>query len=189
MISKKYRTQGIFAAATFFAALMCFSPSPWAQSGDVKPPVPLAGSEDDGSISSANNLPFFHGPLRLKATIGDGPHGSAGSGSGDYDWWAIQMNSGWTVSVDLDAGDALGSGLDPVVGIYDSTPTLVADNDDFADLDSYLEFTAPSGGTYYIVVRGWGVGWQADPFDSGSGGGAASEGDYIMTIAFHAVQP
>ena len=190
MSGQKCSWCGVWVVGVALCTLVCSSPPAWAQYGDVKPPTTAAGVEDNGSLPTANVLTqFAHGPIRLKAVIGDGPYGSGGAGTGDYDWWGVSMNGGWTISIDLDATDALGSSLDPVVGVYDSTGALLAMNDDFWSLDSYLEFTAPSGGIYYVVVRSFGSLWQTDPFDSSSGGGVVTEGDYIMTLALHAVQP
>lgn len=190
MSGQKSSWHGVWVAALALCTLACFSAPALAQYGDVKPPTTLAGVEDNGSLPTANVLSqFAHGPVRLKATIGDGPYGSGGTGTGDYDWWGVPVNGGWTISVDIDAYDALGSALDSYIGVFDSTGALIKSNDDFWSLDSYLEVTVPSDGTYYVVVRGFGSDWQSDPFDSSSGAGVASEGDYIMTIALHAVQP
>src|SRR5262249_28169326 len=49
--------------------------------------------------------------------------------------------------------------------------------------DSFFHFLMPADDSYSVVVFGKGSGFQADPFDSASGGGAASEGGYQLTIA------
>src|SRR5262249_24754429 len=49
--------------------------------------------------------------------------------------------------------------------------------------DSLLQFLLPTDDSYSLVVFAKGSGFQADPFDPASGGGAASEGDYQLTIA------
>src|SRR5262249_32968917 len=57
------------------------------------------------------------------------------------------------------------------------------DNEFGHTTDSLLGFLIPADDNYSLVVFGNGSGFQADPFDPASGGGAASEGDYQLTIA------
>ncbi|MCA9006289.1 MAG: hypothetical protein KDA70_13545, partial [Planctomycetaceae bacterium] len=78
--------------------------------------------EDDGSITLANDLNLgLGGQVQiLGATIGNGPHGSSGTGTGDYDFFRIaglQAGAQLTISAE-DASQFFG--LDPVVGIYSS---------------------------------------------------------------------
>ncbi|MDJ0820525.1 MAG: M10 family metallopeptidase C-terminal domain-containing protein, partial [Paracoccaceae bacterium] len=69
--------------------------------------------------------------------------------AGDRDWVAISLTAGDTYTIALD-GVTL---LDPYLRLYDSTGTLVAFNDDSnpgVTLNSELQFTASTTGTYYI---------------------------------------
>jgi Bacterial pre-peptidase C-terminal domain len=155
------------------------------------PPRTIAAAEDDGSIPLANPTGLVtEGTdfVVFTARVGDGPHGSAGTGSGDYDHYRFAARAGQLLTVDSSAA-ALGSSLDTVMGLYDSSGTLLASNDDAFNnpvsghtTDSLLRFLVPADDTYSLVVFGKGSGFQADPFDSASGGGAASEGDYQLTI-------
>ncbi|MEX0586789.1 MAG: hypothetical protein WD176_09100, partial [Pirellulales bacterium] len=143
----------------------------------------VPSSEDDGAIPLANPTGVTTNfPVVGVGTIGDGPFGGT---SGDYDMYHVAAAAGDVIVVDVDA-DELDTGLDSVVGIYDSAGTLLAsnDDDDFS-FDSFLEFSAPFADDYYVVVRGFGSGFQADPFDSSSGGGVGETGDYIVRIGLN----
>ena len=153
--------------------------------------------EDDGSITLANDLNLGSGGQIqiLGNTIGNGPHGSSGTGTGDYDFYRIaglQAGERLTISA-VDATQF--SGLDPVVAIYSSSGTLLASDDDSGNfLDSFLTFTAPLDGDYYLMVggynTGYGIGFPDDPFDPASGSGvganASSEGTYNLTVSLNA---
>lgn len=148
------------------------------------PPTPVSNSEDDGSFLLANPTGLTAGTsISTSGTIGDGPFGAT---SGDYDHYAVTgVVTGDLITIDVDAG-SIGSSLDPCVGLYDSAGTLVDSNDDFDGLDSFLEFRATTPGDYSVVVRGFGAGFQSDPFDSSSGTGVGSTGSYNLTISLSA---
>jgi Ca2+-binding RTX toxin-like protein len=155
------------------------------------PPRTIAATEDDGSIPLANPTGLATSSsdfVVVSAHIGDGPHGSAGTGAGDYDHYRFAGRAGQLLSVGASAA-FFGSSLDTVIGLYDSSGTLLASNDDAFDnpasghtTDSFFHFLMPADDSYSVVVFGKGSGFQADPFDPASGGGAASEGDYQLTI-------
>src|SRR5262249_7306744 len=107
---------------------------------------------------------------------------------GDYDDYRFAARADQLLTADAIA-TLFGSSLDTVIGLYDSSGTLLASNDDAFDndsghtTDSLLQFLLPTDDNYTLVVFAKGSGFQADPFDPASGGGAASEGDYQLTIA------
>jgi C1A family cysteine protease len=72
----------------------------------------------------------------------------------DLDYYAFSGSVGDTVVIDVDAS-VLGSALDSYLYLYDTDGTSVlATNDDHGgSLDSYLEYTLPAYGTYYLKVR------------------------------------
>ena len=80
--------------------------------------------------------------------MGDGPHGSAGSGSGDFDVYSIVgAAAGQLVSADIESA---GSGLDSMVSLFDAAGTLLAFNDDESfpeNLDSKVLFSSPPPAT------------------------------------------
>jgi Ca2+-binding RTX toxin-like protein len=146
----------------------------------------ITATEDDGSIVLGNATGLVAGGsdrVLVRARIGDGPNGSAGTGTGDYDYYRVAARAGQLLTVDVNAYD-LGSSLDSVVGVYDSSGALLASNDDgtFASRDSLLHFLAPADDTYSVVVFDYGSGFQADPFDSASGGGVGHEDFYELNL-------
>ena len=139
--------------------------------------------------------------VAFAGNIGDGPNGSAGTGSGDFDIYELNLTAGDSITVDIDTASPTGA-LDPLVAIVDlaaappPTPFIIAFNDDdpFAtstNFDSFLEFTAFDNATYYVVVGGFRspAGGSANakiPSNlavSGSGPGFGSEGDYDIIIS------
>lgn len=143
-----------------------------------------AFAEDDGSIPLAGDpgITAFRSGARLSAQIGDGPHGSAGTGNGDFDFQKITAVAGQQITIDTDT--PVGP-LDTVVAIYDAAGTILAANDDSGGtFDSFLQFQVPVTGTYYALMSAFGIGtvFPDDPFDSGSGFGTGSEGPYDVTI-------
>ena len=118
------------------------------------------------------------GAITTTGRIGDGPHGSAGSGSGDFDVFALQTSAGLTITVDTRA-----STLDTLVALYNATGELVAlDDDGGGNLTSLLRYRVPTTGTYYALVSGF-FSLPEDPFDSGSGLGAGEEGNYSVIVS------
>lgn len=72
--------------------------------------------------------------------------------SRDTDWYSISLTAGTTYQIDL-KGAPSGSGTiaDPLVRIFNSSGTQVDSNDDGGTgLESLLQYTASSTGTYYI---------------------------------------
>lgn len=143
-----------------------------------------ANAEDDGSIPLAvdTGIGTIGNGVTTSGVIGDGPHGSAGSGSGDFDVYAVDAVAGQLIVAETET--PVGP-LDSIAIVFDASGTLLAANDDIdfpADTDSRVEFTVPTAGTYYVMITGY-FALPDDPFDSASGSGAASEGPYDLTIA------
>ncbi|MCC0069318.1 MAG: M10 family metallopeptidase C-terminal domain-containing protein [Rhodobacteraceae bacterium] len=73
--------------------------------------------------------------------------------NGDDDWIRIDLTAGDIVQIDL----AATTFFDPYLRLYDSTGTLIAENDDNGvSLNSSLTFQALSSGSYYISARSLG---------------------------------
>jgi hypothetical protein len=141
-----------------------------------------ANPEDDGSIplAGATGVGAGRRAIVTQATIGDGPHGSAGTGTNDFDFYSLQATAGQVVTVQTATPTGL---LDTLVALYTPDGTVVATNDDSGgSFDSLLKYEAPATGTYYAVVAAY-SGLPADPFDPASGDGGASEGPYTVTIS------
>lgn len=141
-----------------------------------------ATPEDDGSIplAGATGISATRRAIVTNATIGDGPHGSAGTGTNDFDFYSLQATAGQVVTVRT----ATPTGpLDTLVALYKPDGTIVATDDDGGGaFDSLLQYQVPATGTYYAVVAAY-SGLPADPFDPASGDGGAGEGPYTVTIS------
>lgn len=137
-------------------------------------------AEDNGSIPLAQRtgISARRAGVHVSARIGDGPHGRSGDGSGDFDVYRLTAHAGETITVDTDTPTG---NLDTVVLLYDPSGKLVAANDDSDGLDSRLAYRVPASGSFYVFVTGFLV-LPEDPFDSGSGSGAESQGPYSVTI-------
>jgi hypothetical protein len=138
-------------------------------------------TEDDGSIPLAadTGVSTFTNGAATTGVIGDGPYGSAGTGTNDYDFYKLTATAGQTVEV----ATATPTGtLDTVVLLYSADGTRVALSDDSnGSLDSDLKYTVTADGTYYAAVAGY-RGQPVDPFDSSAGTGGGSEGPYSVTV-------
>ncbi|MER7274145.1 hypothetical protein ABT369_06815 [Dactylosporangium sp. NPDC000244] len=148
----------------------------------VSPSALNPAAEDDGSIPLA--FEFGLGANRngfsTTGAIGDGPHGSTGDATGDFDFVKVHGHAGQR----LIAGTS--GALDTVVGLYDATGEIVAADDDSGPgLSSLLDFAIPATGDYYLMIAGYGLGtvFPADPFDSGSGLGTGREGAYNLDVS------
>lgn len=145
-------------------------------------------AEDDGSIPLSSTLGLTSGAaLIISATLGDGPHGSGGTGNGDFDFYEVLgLTSGQILSIDITTPFQGLADLDSFVAVWDSAGNLLASNDDEdffgGNFDSFLQFSAPSAGNYYISVGSFVADIPLDPFDSSSGLGFFSEGIYDITI-------
>lgn len=136
--------------------------------------------EDQGSIPLATQtgVPELREAVTVSSRIGNGPHGSQRSGSGDFDFFAVSAAAGETVFA-----STAGSRFDTVLVLYDAAGTIVDANDDFRDtLQSELATRVPAAGEYYLMVTGF-LSLPEDPFDSASGLGAQKEGRYDLSLS------
>lgn len=166
----------------------------------VQPASPfIQDPEDEGSIPIASETGLTAGnAIVVDGVIGDGAFGLAGTGTGDFDFYAIRgVSAGAIIVVDMDTEFPFAP-LDPAVAVYDATGQIVAFNDDGADangfsFDSFVLFEAPADGDYFVSIGTYGNPVLIDPFDSASGGGvcvaaidpfcgAGNEGPYTVTI-------
>lgn len=145
----------------------------------------IDSEEDDGSIPLANDTGIggSRDGVEVSAEIGDGPHGSSGTGSGDYDVYAVSGDAGQGLIAETSTPTGP---LDTMLAVYDADGNEVAFNDDSSGFDSRVSYTLPDDGTYYLLVTGF-FSLPDDPFDSGSGSGADSEGPYDLEISVQAL--
>lgn len=98
----------------------------------------------------------------------------------------FQIDAGEQVTIDIDA-DEFGSSLDSVLRLFDSAGNQVAVSDDTPapgenfSLDSYIDFTALSSGTYYVGISNF-SNFNYNPFVEGSGNPGSSSGNYDIEI-------
>ena len=96
--------------------------------------------------------------------VGDSFNGTLSS-TGDRDWVRVTLEAGTTYNIALNANT---SGLDTYLRVHNSAGTQIAFNDDGGSgVNSFLSFTATTGGTYYL--------------SAGSYNGA-STGNYTLSI-------
>ncbi len=149
-------------------------------------PVPAAEElapvpEDNGSIPLAGDS-GIDGVSAVTTTgvLGDGPHGSTGDGTNDFDVYSVDLEAGLSL-----VADTSGQTTDTILALYDATGELVAaDDDGGVGVASLLEYSAEADGTYYLLVGGYSPAGPLpeDPADSGSGAGGADEGPYDLAI-------
>jgi hypothetical protein len=150
---------------------------------DLRPPAEAIepAEEDNGSIPLAADTGIDSGsPASITTTgeIGDGPHGSDGDGTGDFDFYKLSATAGRTVIV-----DTAGSDLDTMVAIFSAEGEELAFNDDARDdFTSLVSLDLPADGDYFVLVTGF-FSFPEDPTDSGSGFEAGDEGPYELAIA------
>ncbi|MCH9651142.1 MAG: hypothetical protein K0U98_23160 [Deltaproteobacteria bacterium] len=163
------------------------------------PSAPLSRGpfvEDEGSIPLASETGLVAGSaVKVSGTIGDGPFGSSGTGSGDLDFYRIPaVEVGQLIVIDVDTPLPFGD-LDSFIGLYDSAGNSLALNEDEnggGSLDSFLAIPITVAGDYFLSIGGSLFPFASvlsDPFDSSSGFGVGSEGDYEVTIALEYGDP
>ena len=116
----------------------------------------------------------------------------------DVDLLRVELLQGTRITVDIDSVQYEPYNLDSYVRIFDADGVELATNndsnarDEFADptLESYLEFTAPANGVYYIGISGFGNELY-DPFvpESDAEGDGGDSGAYDITIVVGGVSP
>lgn len=72
---------------------------------------------------------------------------------GDSDFYCFTGGAGQVIAADVDAS-VDGSSLDSMLTLYDTDGIMVlAENNDFNGIDSYLEYPLPSDGVYFLRLR------------------------------------
>jgi len=140
--------------------------------------TPAADVNDTVATALAVNLPGDR-KVKIFQTVGD----NAG-GSGDVDMYSLVLQAGDQLTFDIDA-QVNGSGLDSYVRLFDSNGTLLVGNDDSNGRDSFLQYSVPANGTYFLGVNGCCNGYNPTVPNSGSGG---STGTYQLIITAWAWQ-
>ncbi|GAA0640691.1 beta strand repeat-containing protein [Brevundimonas lenta] len=153
----------------------------------------------NGSIATAFNLETITSTWSVleNPTIGvdSTPHTTAivETTIGQSEYFAVAIGAGQTITIDLDfgVGSLIGAPVDLVAELLDAGGNIVGASDDEAptsgglgsfprtagsqlSYDSYLTFTAPAAGTYYINVR---------PFGSGPGSTFTANNTFVLNVS------
>ena len=141
--------------------------------------------EDDGAIPLANEVTFdaLFQTVTYIAAIGDGPFGSSGAGSGDFDYYQLDLEAGQTIEGQITGADSSGSFVPVLIIIDENEVFTVAVDDPFDPVDGGLKFVAPVDGSYYAIVADVRIPRIPDTQDSGSGLGALGEGMYKLELS------
>ena len=143
----------------------------------------LVYREPNDTIELANEIELdSSSPVVVNGEIGD--HRDPSISNNDVDLFEVELEAGETLVANIDAAQ-IGSELDSVLTIFDINGSLLAQNDnnsfgDVIESDSFLTFTAPQNGTYYVGVSSAGN-LDYDPTVENSGIGNSS-GSYSLEL-------
>jgi subtilisin family serine protease len=155
-------------------------PEPEPEPPTPEPEPPVAPGEPNDSLAQADMVVVEGGSATVEGLIGNGDHRWA-----DVDLYSVSLVAGQSVTADI-AARTIGSSLDSFLRLFDADGRELARNDDYQwSLDSYLEFSAPVDGTYYLGVSGYGNS-RYDATVAGSGR-FGSLGTYRLDLTFSAV--
>ncbi|GGU26878.1 hypothetical protein [Lentzea flava] len=145
--------------------------------------APFAETNDAIPLGSDTGVPARGRALRTNGTIGDGPHGSGGDGTGDHDFYRLSGGANGTVAT-VETHTPTGD-LDTLLAAYSADGQLIAQNDNLAGVtDSRLQIPVPAGTDVFVMVASSGPGGiPADPMKPGTGKRVLTEGPYDLTIA------
>ncbi len=73
------------------------------------------------------------------------------NGAADTDWFRVSLKKGQRILIECEA-ERIDSRLNPILYLFDEDGRELDFNDNHIDLDSLIDFTAPSDGTYYIQI-------------------------------------
>jgi len=157
-LTGKVATGGLLNAANALQYLAGLMPTP------TPTPTPTDPLEPNDSIATATSVSIVNGSATVTGFIGDGANAT-----GDVDLFGISLAAGSILTVDVDARSlSPASPLDSYLRLFNASGSQLASNDDFnGSLDSYLSFTVPTAGTYYIGVSSFNN-ISYDPLASGS---------------------
>jgi hypothetical protein len=141
----------------------------------------LTESELNNPIGSAQFLRGTASQMQISGAI------SASHDANDVDFYSFNAQAGDVLTVDIDYGFASGDSVDTVIGIFDSTGSLLRTGDDASiDPGSYHMYDARIDGFVVPATGTYTVGVSSYPryFTHGGGtwAGFLDEGDYVLVI-------
>lgn len=131
--------------------------------------------EDNGEIKKATPTAINRAGegIKIRSRIGDGPHGSNGTGSGDFDIYKISARKGQLLTASVKDSD-----FSALVVVYQKFRY----GWDWVDVGfPTLNFYVPEDGNYHVLVAA-SDSYLENPMDSGSGTGAGEEGRYELKM-------
>lgn len=156
-------------------AVGCGDPEPLIDTGtgdgDSGVPVDTGGSDTprtDAPVMTGDGNDTF--ATASAAELGVETGGVIAT-AGDLDYFTFEGTEGQWIQIVTEANaDDNPDMIDTVVTLYDSTMTMIAENDDAlprVNTDSEITTRLPSTGTYYVLVQEWST-WQAEPDEFGA---------------------
>jgi subtilisin family serine protease len=173
-LAGKVATGGLINAAAAVNLIRGTEPPP-----PPPPPPPSASGEPNDSIGTATLLTLSAGAATVTGTIGDGTYAAA-----DVDIYAVTVAAGSVLTIDIDAATlATPSSLDSYVRVFNASGVQVAFNDDAAgSLDSFVTYTVPTSGTYYVGISSYGNS-SYSATTAGTGIAGQTTGNYAAKIS------
>ncbi|MEU4746532.1 PPC domain-containing protein, partial [Actinosynnema sp. NPDC023658] len=148
---------------------------------DTIPALPLDETDDSIGLASDTGISGTRPAVRATAAIGDGPHGSAGDRTGDFDFYRVDGGASgltFTARTSTPTGD-----LDTMLALYDADATLLdVSGDHGGSTDSSVTFAVAPNQVVYLVVGSDPFALPSDPTTPGTGPGVATEGPYDLLI-------
>lgn len=158
-----------------------------ALTGDIRPDdtvptlPPAAETNDAIGLAADTGIAGTRRAVRTSGSIGDGPHGSAGDGTGDFDFY--RLDGGATGLTFTARTSTPTGGLDTLLALWDSDGGLWALNgDNGGSTDSAVTVAIPPNQTLYLMVGSDPAVLPRDPNTPGTGGGVFTEGPYDLLI-------
>lgn len=122
--------------------------------------------QDDAAVGDNNDS--FEQAVQMDFTSANQKSGVVNP-AGDLDFFKFNGTEGQWIALWISANEQCTDGqLDPVVTLYDSTQTQIAENDDELpgyNCDSWLVTRLPATGLYYAKVQDWTSRFETDPAD------------------------
>ena len=146
----------------------------------------ITETESNGSFGSAQVISRSSFKIATNSDVGDDtiPWVKIQSGwiNNGVDLFKVDLQSGETLIVDVDYGDAFSDSLNTYVTLYNSSQNSVAENDDSAinqggagssgTGDSYISYTSTTSESFYIFLE-----------DSPKNNNSNTAGDYVINLS------
>ncbi|MFZ2971019.1 MAG: FxDxF family PEP-CTERM protein [Ferribacterium limneticum] len=122
-----------------------------AASAGAQASAPIFEAEANDTIGTAQSLGFLVSGTELNIY---GLRFDPLPGGSSLDFYSFSTASALNITLSVTTQTGASFGSDPMVGLYNSAGTRIAENDDYNGWDSLLTHTV-SAGTYYVAVTGY----------------------------------